>query len=118
MPLLLIQSLDATGVLSSLLVSADDTTSRAILRARSYFLVNAVAGNALTFGTGPTQLKGYEEDPPGETANGQPDGQGVDRGSQQQRKARWQRNADIESQQTTDSGSEAGSNNSSSRDNE
>ncbi|KYG44959.1 hypothetical protein M433DRAFT_68301 [Acidomyces richmondensis BFW] len=69
MPLLLVQSLKATGLLSSLLASPDDTTSAAVTRARSYFLACAVVGNTLTFGIGPAQLKGHEEDSPYENGN-------------------------------------------------
>ncbi len=62
MPLLLVQSLNATGLLSSLLMSPEDSTSAAVTRAKSYFLACAVVGNTLTFGIGPSQLKGHEED--------------------------------------------------------
>ena len=62
LPLLLVQSLDATGILSSLLMSSSDSTSEAIERAKSYFLVNAMIGNSLTFAIGPALLNGHEED--------------------------------------------------------
>jgi auxin efflux carrier family protein len=52
LPLLLIQSLDATGILSSL-VAGDESTSDAIQRAKSYFLVCAIVGNSMTFALGP-----------------------------------------------------------------
>jgi auxin efflux carrier family protein len=52
LPLLLIQSLDATGILSSL-VKSDESTSDAIQRATSYFLVCAIVGNSMTFALGP-----------------------------------------------------------------
>lgn len=52
LPLLLIQSLDATGILSSL-VNGDESTSDAIQRAKSYFLVCAIVGNSMTFALGP-----------------------------------------------------------------
>lgn len=51
-PLLLIQSLDATGILSNLIVS-DETTREAIERAKSYFLVFATVSSCLTFAVGP-----------------------------------------------------------------
>jgi hypothetical protein len=51
-PLLLIQSLDETGILSSLVVT-DETTSQAIERAKSYFLVFSTISSCLTFAVGP-----------------------------------------------------------------
>jgi auxin efflux carrier family protein len=51
-PLLLIQSLDETGILSSLIVT-DETTHDAIERAKSYFLVFATVSSCLTFAVGP-----------------------------------------------------------------
>ena len=60
LPLLLIQSLDTTGILSRLLASDSDTTSSAVKRARSYFLVCAIVGNSLTFALGPKLLDGEE----------------------------------------------------------
>ncbi|KAI9819019.1 MAG: hypothetical protein M1826_001234 [Phylliscum demangeonii] len=58
MPLVLIQALDATGILSRLVNSPDDSTSAAILRARSYFLVCSMIGSSLTFAVGPKLLDG------------------------------------------------------------
>ncbi len=52
LPLLLVQALDATGILSSL-VTDDESTSDAIQRAKSYFLVCAIVGNSMTFALGP-----------------------------------------------------------------
>ena len=52
LPLLLIQALDATGILSTLVIS-DESTSDAIQRAKSYFLVCAIVGNSMTFALGP-----------------------------------------------------------------
>jgi auxin efflux carrier family protein len=52
LPLLPVQSLDATAILSSLAVG-DDSTSDAIQRAKSYFLVCAIVGNCMTFALGP-----------------------------------------------------------------
>jgi len=60
LPLLLIQSLESTGILKSLLKSDSDTTSEAVKRAKSYFLVCAIVGNSLTFALGPKLLDGEE----------------------------------------------------------
>ena len=60
LPLLLIQSLSATGILDDLLASETDTTSAALNRAKSYFLVNAIIGDSLTFALGPKLLDGEE----------------------------------------------------------
>ncbi|KAF2260933.1 hypothetical protein CC78DRAFT_536109 [Lojkania enalia] len=51
-PLLLIQSLDETGILKELIVT-DESTSDAIERAKSYFLVFATVSSCLTFAIGP-----------------------------------------------------------------
>jgi hypothetical protein len=51
-PLLLIQALDETGILQSLIVT-DETTRDAIERAKSYFLVFATVSSCLTFAVGP-----------------------------------------------------------------
>ena len=51
-PLLLIQSLDETGILSAL-ITTDETTRDAIERAKSYFLVFATVSSCLTFAVGP-----------------------------------------------------------------
>jgi predicted permease len=51
-PLLLIQSLQETGILTSLIVT-HETTSEAIERAKSYFLVFATLSSCLTFSIGP-----------------------------------------------------------------
>src|SRR6266536_2161991 len=51
-PLLLIQCLDETGILSGLITS-DETTRDAIERAKSYFLVFATVSSCLTFAVGP-----------------------------------------------------------------
>lgn len=60
LPLLLIESLSATGILEDLLVSETDTASAALNRAKSYFLVNAIIGDSLTFALGPKLLDGEE----------------------------------------------------------
>ncbi len=69
LPLLLVQSLSTTGVLESLLMSDADSVSDAVLRAKSYFLVNAMINDSLTFAIGPRLLDG-EEAPPKNDANG------------------------------------------------
>jgi predicted permease len=51
-PLLLIQSLDETGLLSGLIVT-DETTKQALERAKSYFLVFSTISSCLTFAVGP-----------------------------------------------------------------
>lgn len=58
LPLLLIESLSSTGILDELLASDTDTTSAALMRAQSYFLVNAIIGDSLTFALGPKLLDG------------------------------------------------------------
>ena len=52
LPLLLIQSLESTGILDRLIIT-DEKTADAIERAKSYFLVCAIVGNCLTFAIGP-----------------------------------------------------------------
>ncbi|KAF2998264.1 hypothetical protein E8E13_006563 [Curvularia kusanoi] len=51
-PLLLIQSLEQTGILSKLLID-DETTHELVGRAKSYFLVFATVSSCLTFAVGP-----------------------------------------------------------------
>ncbi|KAL8889874.1 MAG: hypothetical protein Q9215_002910 [Flavoplaca cf. flavocitrina] len=62
LPLLLVQSLASTGILEALLMSDTDTTSAAIDRAKSYFLVGAIVSNSLTFSLGP-RLLDHEDAP-------------------------------------------------------
>jgi auxin efflux carrier family protein len=63
-PLLLIQSLDETGILRSLIVT-DETTRDAIERAKSYFLVFATISSCLTFAVGPRLIDTeHAPDPP------------------------------------------------------
>lgn len=64
LPLLLVQSLDATGILNSILAGDGDSSSAAIARAESYFLINAMVSNSLTFALGPRLLQPHEEDAP------------------------------------------------------
>lgn len=54
-PLLLIQSLEETGILSRL-VTGDDSMHSAIERAKSYFLVFATVSSCLTFAVGPRMI--------------------------------------------------------------
>jgi hypothetical protein len=60
LPLLLIQSLDTSGVLSDLSMGEGDTASAAVRRAKSYFLVSSIIGNSLTFAIGPRLLDDEE----------------------------------------------------------
>lgn len=63
-PLLLIQSLDETGILSNLVVT-DESTRDAIERAKSYFLVFATISSCLTFAIGPRLIDTeHAPDPP------------------------------------------------------
>ncbi|GAB7361786.1 hypothetical protein MBLNU230_g1830t1 [Neophaeotheca triangularis] len=64
LPLLLVGSLDATGILDALLIDSSDTTKDAIARAESYFLINAMISNTLTFSLGPRLLQPHEDDAP------------------------------------------------------
>ncbi|KAK1498076.1 membrane transporter [Colletotrichum cuscutae] len=68
LPLLLVQSLDATGILSSI-----DDSSGVVTKAKSYFLVNAMIGNSLTFALGPKLLNGQEEEAPDKNEGDQND---------------------------------------------
>ncbi|RMZ80270.1 hypothetical protein DV738_g2869, partial [Chaetothyriales sp. CBS 135597] len=52
LPLLLVESLRATGILDRLLLEGDNPHN-AIVRVQSFFLVNSVVGNYLTFAVGP-----------------------------------------------------------------
>ena len=58
LPLLLIESLASTGILDQLLASDSDTVDAALMLAQSYFLVNAMIGDTLTFAMGPKLLDG------------------------------------------------------------
>ncbi|KAE8856978.1 hypothetical protein PTNB29_08045 [Pyrenophora teres f. teres] len=63
LPLLLIQSLKQTQILDSILINGE-SGSAAMDRAESYFLVNAMVNNSLTFALGPRLLKPGDEDAP------------------------------------------------------
>jgi predicted permease len=52
-PLLLVAALEETGILRSLITSPSETTSSAVDRAKSYFLVFATVSSCLTFAVGP-----------------------------------------------------------------
>jgi hypothetical protein len=65
LPLLLIGSLQQTHILESILIGGD-TAADALDRAESYFLVNAMVSNSLTFALGPRLLKPGDEDAPDE----------------------------------------------------
>ncbi|KUJ20305.1 uncharacterized protein LY89DRAFT_578765 [Mollisia scopiformis] len=60
LPLLLIQSLETAGILNDLLMGENDTSSAALSRAKSYFLVSSMVGNSLTFAIGPKLLDDEE----------------------------------------------------------
>lgn len=59
LPLLLIQSLATSGILDGIMKEGD-TTSAAVNRAKSYFLVSSMVGNSLTFAIGPNLLDDEE----------------------------------------------------------
>jgi hypothetical protein len=60
LPLLLIQSLEESGILEDLTMGTGDTSAAAATRAKSYFLVSAMVGNSLTFAVGPKLLDDEE----------------------------------------------------------
>lgn len=68
LPLLLIKSLATTGVLDEI-IKEGDTTTAALNRAKSYFLVSSIVGNSLTFAIGPKLLD--DEETPDEHHNRQ-----------------------------------------------
>ncbi|KAF1961955.1 hypothetical protein CC80DRAFT_488334 [Byssothecium circinans] len=61
LPLLLIESLKSTGILNSIILDGDSSTS-AFDRAESYFLINAMVSNSLTFALGPRLMRPHDED--------------------------------------------------------
>jgi predicted permease len=63
LPLLLIESLKQTQILDIILVGGDSAAD-ALDRAESYFLINAMVSNSLTFALGPRLLKPNDEDAP------------------------------------------------------
>jgi hypothetical protein len=60
LPLLLIQSLETSGILKDFTMGEGDTSSAAASRAKSYFLASAIIGNSLTFAIGPKLLDDEE----------------------------------------------------------
>jgi len=76
LPLLLIQSLESTGILEKIL-QGDESTSAAISRAQSYFLVCSVVSNCITFAVGPSLLgeaEGDSDDEADEEEQAKPNG--------------------------------------------
>lgn len=63
LPLLLTQSLKQTQILDTILVNGDSAAD-ALDRAESYFLINAMVSNSLTFALGPRLLRPSDEDAP------------------------------------------------------
>lgn len=63
LPLLLVQALSSTNLLDSI-----DPSGGGVSRAKSYFLVNSMVSNSLTFALGPKMLNGFDEDGPEEEA--------------------------------------------------
>ncbi|CBX97524.1 similar to Auxin Efflux Carrier superfamily [Plenodomus lingam JN3] len=61
LPILLIQSLKQTRILDAILIGGE-LGSAALDRAESYFLINAMVSNSLTFALGPRLLKPGDED--------------------------------------------------------
>ena len=75
-PLLLVAALDETGILKSLIVT-DESTSAAIERAKSYFLVFATISSCLTFAVGPRLIdtehapeSDHDKEPESDSGNG------------------------------------------------
>jgi hypothetical protein len=60
LPLLLIQSLDAAGILSNLSMGEDYSSSVVVRQAKSYFLASSIIGNSHTFAIGPELLDDEE----------------------------------------------------------
>ncbi|KAH7346935.1 auxin efflux carrier [Pyrenochaeta sp. MPI-SDFR-AT-0127] len=63
LPLLLIESLKQTQILDAIIIGGDSSAD-ALDRAESYFLINAMVSNSLTFALGPRLLKPGDEDAP------------------------------------------------------
>jgi predicted permease len=74
LPLLLIQSLKQTQILDAILIGGE-SGSQAMDRAESYFLVNAMVSNSLTFALGPRLLRPGDEDASDEQEENEADGQ-------------------------------------------
>jgi predicted permease len=82
LPLLLIESLKQTQILDVILVGGDSAAD-ALDRAESYFLINAMVSNSLTFALGPRLLKPGDEDAPDneEESEEDPENEGEDEGA-------------------------------------
>ncbi|KAH7379426.1 auxin efflux carrier [Phaeosphaeria sp. MPI-PUGE-AT-0046c] len=82
LPLLLIESLKQTQILDVILVGGDSAAD-ALDRAESYFLINAMVSNSLTFALGPRLLKPGDEDAPENEEDGEEDqeNEGEDQGA-------------------------------------
>ncbi|KAF5353700.1 hypothetical protein D9758_008674 [Tetrapyrgos nigripes] len=77
LPLVLIQSLQSTGVLDHLM-GKDETRSEVLGRAKSYLLVNAMVTNTLAFTLGPSLMgQGKKEKGKGSRASGDGDDSGT-----------------------------------------
>lgn len=75
LPLLLIESLETTGILEVLVVGDGDSTASAVLRAKSYLLINSIVSNSMTFALGAKLLDEEESEQDQEAqrqANGGP----------------------------------------------
>lgn len=74
--MLLLESLEKTGVLATLVGSGD--ASEGIERARSYFLACSVINNTITFSQGANWITGEQQSSDEESQQSQEDGQGGD----------------------------------------
>ncbi|KAF2734814.1 hypothetical protein EJ04DRAFT_466019, partial [Polyplosphaeria fusca] len=77
LPLLLIQSLEQAGILDAILTEGDSTSS-AVSRAESYFLINSMVSNSLTFALGPRLLRPSDEDAPNKAKESEDESDGED----------------------------------------
>ena len=68
LPLLLIKSLQTSGILDDLTTGPGDSSSKAVTRATSYFLFASIVSNTLTFAVGP-KLLDDEESPDDDNQN-------------------------------------------------
>lgn len=100
LPLLLIQSLEATGILDTVLMDGD-TTSDAIERAESYFLINAMVSNSMTFALGPRLLSPGDEDAPSKDDDDKDGESGSSEDGSYDEEGESQRNRDLIDEETT-----------------
>lgn len=77
LPLLLIQSLKQTQILDAILIGGESGDD-AMDRAESYFLINAMVSNSLTFALGPRLLRPGDEDAPEDEGEDGQDGEEQD----------------------------------------